>query len=66
MAAMTEALNGHVASYGRDCKDYMPQDIKTVASKLYEAVMQTPNLGADLEGYHELTVALQAALMPRK
>ena len=49
-------------SLGKGCFKSLPQLTSVLMGRLYNALMQQPNLGADVEGHEECMLTIQAVL----
>ena len=51
VALLSEELRSRLATQGDGCIGTLPQLTSALIRRLYDALMQEPNLGADVEGY---------------
>ena len=65
VALLTEELTVRLESLGKGCFKSLPQLTSVLMGRLYNALMQQPNLGADVEGYEEFMLTMQAILGSR-
>lgn len=57
---MTQMLGFYVAKFGHGCKEHVPQTCLAAGSKVYNALIQRPQMGGDVKGGAALAAVLMA------